>query len=47
MNLEIVGFDNYVGNKFRYGSALKECELLFPLPASELNNNNLYRNTGY
>jgi hypothetical protein len=48
LNLETGDFDNYVGYKFLYGPILKERELLFPLPTSELNNNKkLDQNSGY
>lgn len=41
-------FDNFVGHAFNYGPVLKERELLFPIPTSEMNNNsNLKQNTGY
>lgn len=41
-------FDDYVGHKFSYGPVLKERELLFPIPTSEIrNNNNLVQNQGY
>ncbi|WP_229738516.1 RagB/SusD family nutrient uptake outer membrane protein [Parapedobacter pyrenivorans] len=41
-------FDNYVGHKFSYGPVLKERELLFPIPTSEVRNNtNLIQNDGY
>ena len=41
-------FDDYVGHKFTYGPTLKERELLFPIPTSEIKNNkNLAQNAGY
>ncbi|HWK99910.1 MAG TPA: RagB/SusD family nutrient uptake outer membrane protein, partial [Parapedobacter sp.] len=41
-------FDNFVGHKFSYGPILKERELLFPIPTSEVRNNtNLIQNSGY
>ncbi|MGK6350030.1 RagB/SusD family nutrient uptake outer membrane protein [Parapedobacter sp. DT-150] len=41
-------FDDYVGHRFSYGPVLKERELLFPIPTSEVRNNtNLIQNTGY
>lgn len=47
-NLEKNTFDDYVGHKFTYGPTLKDRELLFPIPTSEINNNkNLIQNTGY
>ncbi|MDR1919142.1 MAG: RagB/SusD family nutrient uptake outer membrane protein [Tannerellaceae bacterium] len=48
LNLTSGEFDNYVGHTFIYGPTLKERELLFPLPTSELNNNKkLVQNPGY
>jgi hypothetical protein len=48
LNLETGNFDNYVGHKFHYGPTLKERELLFPIPTSEMNNNKkLDQNSGY
>lgn len=48
LNLETGNFDNYVGHKFHYGPTLKERELLFPIPTSEMNNNKkLVQNSGY
>jgi hypothetical protein len=42
------GFDNYVGHKFSYGPVLRERELLFPIPTSEIRDNpNLEQNKGY
>ncbi|WP_138475783.1 RagB/SusD family nutrient uptake outer membrane protein [Dyadobacter bucti] len=47
-NLTTKQFDNYVGHKFSYGPVLTERELVFPIPAYELNNNpNLQRTPGY
>lgn len=41
-------FENYVGHEFVYGPTLKERELLFPIPTSEVrNNSNLVQNPGY
>lgn len=41
-------FEEYVGHKFSYGPTLKERELLFPIPSSEIrNNSNLAQNPGY
>lgn len=41
-------FEDYVGHTFVYGPSLTERELLFPIPATEIrNNNNLTQNTGY
>jgi hypothetical protein len=41
-------FDNYVGHQFSYGPALKERELLFPIPTAEIRNNSkLVQNKGY
>ncbi|GAB3988521.1 RagB/SusD family nutrient uptake outer membrane protein [Spirosoma daeguense] len=47
-NVTTKAFDNYVGHKFSYGPILKERELLFPIPTSEIRNNNkLKQNPGY
>ena len=47
-DLKTKQFNNYVGHKFTYGPALTERELVFPVPAYELNNNsNLVRTPGY
>lgn len=40
-------FDDYVGHKFSYGPTLKERELLFPVPTSEVLNGSLNQNNGY
>ncbi len=41
-------FEDYVGHTFVYGPTLSERELLFPIPDSELRNNeNLTQNPGY
>jgi starch-binding outer membrane protein, SusD/RagB family len=41
-------FDNFVGHKFVYGPTLSEKDLLFPIPAAEIQNNrNLIQNQGY
>lgn len=40
-------FDEYVGHKFSYGPTLKERELLFPIPTSEVLNGKLEQNLGY
>lgn len=41
-------FEDYVGHTFVYGPTLSERELLFPIPATEIrNNDNLTQNTGY
>lgn len=40
-------FDDYVGHKFSYGPTLKERELLFPIPTSEVLNGKLEQNLGY
>lgn len=47
-NLETEAFDDYVGHTFVYGPTLKERELLYPIPADEMRNNeNLTQNPGY
>jgi len=47
-NLETGEFDDYVGHSFVYGPTLTERELLYPIPASEIRNNqNLTQNPGY
>ncbi len=47
-NVTTGSFDNYVGHAFTYGPVLKEKDLLFPIPTSEMNSNkNLVQNTGY
>jgi len=47
-NVNTGKFDDYVGHQFSYGPTLKERELLFPIPTSEvLNNPNLVQNKGY
>ncbi|KAA0992707.1 RagB/SusD family nutrient uptake outer membrane protein [Dyadobacter aurulentus] len=47
-DLKTKQFNNYVGHKFTYGPVLTERELVFPVPAYELNNNsNLVRTPGY
>lgn len=47
-NVKTGNFDDYVGHQFSYGPTLKERELLFPIPTSEvLNNPNLIQNKGY
>ncbi|PWJ59384.1 putative outer membrane starch-binding protein [Dyadobacter jejuensis] len=41
-------FEDYVGHQFSYGPVLKERELLFPIPTSEIRNNKLLdQNVGY
>ena len=48
LNLEDGTFNDFVGHQFTYGPTLKERELLFPIPTSELNNNKkLVQNKGY
>lgn len=48
LNLVTGNYDEYVGHKFSYGPTLKERELLFPIPTSEINNNkNLTQNKDY
>lgn len=47
-NLSTKKFDDYVGHKFSYGPVLRERELLFPIPSTDiLNNTNLVQNPGY
>ncbi len=47
-NLETGDFDDYVGHTFVYGPTLTERELLYPIPADEIRNNeNLTQNPGY
>lgn len=47
-NVETGEFEDYVGHSFVYGPTLSERELLFPIPDSELRNNeNLTQNPGY
>ncbi|MDF2514752.1 MAG: carbohydrate-binding protein SusD [Sphingobacterium sp.] len=47
-NLTTKKFENYVGHKFSYGPVLRERELLFPIPSTDiLNNKNLLQNPGY
>ncbi len=47
-NVSTRGFDDYVGYKFSYGPVVTERELLFPIPTSEIRNNeNLKQNPGY
>ncbi len=47
-NVSTKAFDNFVGHKFSYGPALKERELLFPIPTAEIRNNKkLVQNKGY
>lgn len=47
-NVKTRTFENYIGHTFSYGPTLKERELLFPIPTSEvLNNKNLKQNIGY
>ncbi len=47
-NVKTKKFEDYVGHKFSYGPVLKERELLFPIPTSEVRNNeNLKQNIGY
>lgn len=47
-NVETKQFEDYVGHRFTYGPVLKERELLFPIPTSEVRNNtNLIQNGGY
>lgn len=42
------GFEDYVGHTFVYGPTLSERELLYPIPAPEIHNNeNLDQNPGY
>lgn len=40
-------FDDYVGHEFSYGPTLKDRELLFPIPTSEVLNGKLVQNIGY
>lgn len=48
LNLTTGSFDDYVGHKFTYGPTLKDRELLFPIPTSEINNNkHLIQNKDY
>jgi hypothetical protein len=48
LDLKTGTFSNYVGHKFTYGPELKERELLFPIPTSEMKNNKkLVQNAGY
>ena len=47
-NVTTGNFDDYVGHAFTYGPVLKEKDLLFPIPTSEMDNNlKLIQNTGY
>ncbi|MBW7892324.1 MAG: RagB/SusD family nutrient uptake outer membrane protein [Chitinophagaceae bacterium] len=46
-NVTTKQFDDYVGHKFSYGPTLKERELLFPIPTSEVLNGALNQNSGY
>lgn len=51
-NVTTKKFENYVGHKFTYGTGndpvLKERELLFPIPLTDIQNNkNLMQNEGY
>lgn len=47
-DLETKEFDDYVGHTFIYGPTLTERELLYPIPASEIRNNeNITQNEGY
>ncbi len=47
-NVSTKQFEDYVGHQFSYGPVLKERELLFPIPTSEVRNNtNLIQNSGY
>jgi hypothetical protein len=47
-NAKTKGFDNFVGHQFSYGPVLKDRELLFPIPTSEIRNNSkLVQNKGY
>lgn len=46
-NVTTKQFDEYVGHKFSYGPVLKERELLFPIPTSEVLNGALTQNAGY
>lgn len=47
-NVKTNEFENYVGHTFSYGPVLKERELLFPIPTSEIRNNEkLVQNPGY
>ncbi len=47
-NVTTKKFDDFVGHKFSYGPVLRERELLFPIPSSELRNNtNLKPTPGY
>ncbi|WP_218145311.1 RagB/SusD family nutrient uptake outer membrane protein [Parapedobacter koreensis] len=47
-NVATKQFEDYVGHRFTYGPVLKERELLFPIPTSEVRNNtNLTQNSGY
>ncbi|MGO1242829.1 MAG: RagB/SusD family nutrient uptake outer membrane protein [Sphingobacterium sp.] len=47
-NVKTNKFEDFVGHKFSYGPVLTERELLFPIPTSEVRNNeNLKQNIGY
>ena len=47
-NVETKEFDDYVGYQFVNGPILSERELLYPIPTSEIRNNeNLTQNPGY
>ncbi|MEX0779055.1 MAG: RagB/SusD family nutrient uptake outer membrane protein [Balneolales bacterium] len=48
LNTNTGEFEDYVGHTFVYGPTLQERELLFPIPANEIRNNeNLTQNPGY
>lgn len=47
-NVKTNKFEDFVGHKFSYGPVLTARELLFPIPTSEVRNNeNLVQNEGY
>ncbi|WP_079715250.1 RagB/SusD family nutrient uptake outer membrane protein [Parapedobacter luteus] len=47
-NVRTKQFEDFVGHRFTYGPVLRERELLFPIPTSEVRNNtNLVQNSGY
>ncbi|MGN6492890.1 MAG: RagB/SusD family nutrient uptake outer membrane protein [Agriterribacter sp.] len=46
-NVTTKQFEDYVGHQFSYGPTLKERELLFPIPTSEVLNGGLTQNEGY
>lgn len=46
-NVTTKQFDNYIAHQFSYGPVLKDRELLFPIPTSEVLNGKLNQNIGY